>query len=122
MLPPEICLPISVQSTMTPQVNTEGKTVQVCQFKLTDIPDVMKNLNWRQAERFMRRWFSAPPYEIPIEYKKGTKSASELSASHVLSDLPFDWLRTASSRVEPKIDALVQQLTIVNEQDGFAPS
>ena len=68
----------------------------------------------------MLRWFNSPPYELPMEYKLGKKSANSLPQEHVLSDLPFAWLRTSSARVAPRIDKLVEQLTTVVENDDLA--
>ena len=93
--------------------------MSICQFKLTDIPQVMQHIGWNQARRLMLRWFNSPPYELPMEYKLGKKSASSLPQEHVLSDLPFAWLRTSSARVAPRIDELVRQLTTVVEDDDF---
>lgn len=89
--------------------------VALRQFKLTDLPSAMDRLGWTQGPRFMRRWFGGAAYALPADYKSGKRPASELPKDHVLSDLPFSWLRTASSRVARRLDEAVADLARVED-------
>jgi len=101
-------------STMTPASEAKGKRVEINQFYLTDIPNTMQRKGWLQGARFMRRWFAAPAFELPLEYKTGSKSASTLAPAHVLEDLPIRWLQSASSRVWPTVEEIVKEFQHVD--------
>jgi hypothetical protein len=63
-------------STLTPKANTDGKTVPVRQFKITDIPDAMRKMNWPVAAALMDHWFEGKPWDnetqgMPIDVKIG---------------------------------------------------
>jgi hypothetical protein len=106
------------KAKMAPGDEKEGEKLQVTDFKLTDIPKVMDALKWTEAARFQRKWFEAPAYELPAEYKTGKKDARTLPKEHVLDDLPFDWLLNKSERVKPVVDALIEEFSDVREYNG----
>lgn len=54
---------IKVISSLTEQEDNQQK-VPVRLFKITDIPEVMENMGWVVAARFMRKRFYDPFYEM----------------------------------------------------------
>jgi hypothetical protein len=84
------------------------------EFDITEIPDVMDKLNGVQGPRFMRRWFNATAYELPMKMKMGELDARALSKDQLLDDLPFNWLEN-SKRVGPIVKETVESLSEVNE-------
>ncbi|KQV23183.1 hypothetical protein ASC74_01115 [Pseudomonas sp. Root329] len=52
----------TIKSTMTPASNQTGQTVAVRQFKITDIPDAMKKIEWPVAAELMLKWFDGKPW------------------------------------------------------------
>jgi hypothetical protein len=50
-------------STLTPRANKEGTRVAVRQFKITDIPDAMRKMNWPVAAALMDHWFDGKPWD-----------------------------------------------------------
>ncbi|POA34902.1 MULTISPECIES: DUF6402 family protein [unclassified Pseudomonas] len=52
----------TVSSTMTPASNKVGRSVAVCLFKVTDIPDAMRKMNWPVAADLMQHWFDGKPW------------------------------------------------------------
>lgn len=64
-----------VTSTLTPKANPDGKTVSVRQFKITDIPDAMRKMDWLVAAALMDHWFEGKPWDnetlgMPSDVKK----------------------------------------------------
>ncbi|WOC79731.1 DUF6402 family protein [Stutzerimonas frequens] len=108
----------TILSQLTPASQTTGTEVRINPFKITDIPAAMERLSWTQSARLMRKWFSNPPYELPKTVKMGDVAASTLKPEQLLTDLPFDWLFSASGRIKPIIDAQVENLAVVNEFNG----
>ncbi|WP_164003057.1 DUF6402 family protein [Pyxidicoccus caerfyrddinensis] len=93
----------------------EAEKLELSDFKLTDIPKVMDALSWKEAARFQRKWFDAPAYELPRDYKTGKKDARTLDKSHVVEDLSFDWLMSASKRAKPEVDELIAEFSDIRE-------
>lgn len=108
-----------ILSKLTPSTQAEGKDATVKVFGITDIPTTMDRLQWNQGARLMRKWFSNPPYEMPMDVKVGRVSATTLTPQQLLVDLPFDWLFTASTRVKGSVDEMVADLQSVEEFSGF---
>lgn len=52
----------TVSSTMTPASNKVGRSVAVRLFKVTDIPDAMRKMNWFVAADLMQHWFDGKPW------------------------------------------------------------
>lgn len=109
----------SVRSKLTPTNQTAGKQAQVDVFKITDIPAAMSQREWIESARLMHKWFDNPAYEMPIAVKVGNTSPSSLDAQKLLTDLPFDWLFSASSRVRDPVGSLVSELQNVREFNGL---
>jgi hypothetical protein len=93
----------------------EGEKLQVSEFKLTDVPKVMDALKWKESARFQRKWFESPAYELERDYKTGKKDARTLDKAHLLDDLSFDWLLSATTRVKPVVDELTAEFADIRE-------
>jgi hypothetical protein len=52
----------TVATTMTPASNKSGQTATARQFKITDIPNTMRKLNWPVAADLMAHWFNGKPW------------------------------------------------------------
>lgn len=102
-------------SQLTPSKQTEGKKAPVETFKITDIPSAMDGLGWVQGARFMRKWFSSPAYELPKDVKLGRTSPSSLAPAQLLTDLPFEWLFSSSTRVSDPVAQKVAELRRIEE-------
>ncbi len=109
----------SIRSKLTPTAQTAGKQAPVDVFKITDIPAAMSQLGWTEGARLMRKWFDNSAYEMSIAVKVGDTSPSNLDAQKLLTDLPFDWLFSASSRVRGPVESLVSDLQDVHEFNGL---
>lgn len=107
--------PVPIVSQLTPSKQTEGKTAPVETFKITDIPQSMDGLGWRESARFMRKWFSSPAYELPMDVKLGRTSPSSLTSAQVLTDLPFEWLFSSSTRVSGPVSQKIAELSQIEE-------
>lgn len=107
-----------IVSKLTQSTQAAGKDAAVKVFGITDIPTTMDRLRWVQGARLMRKWLNNPPYEMPMDVKVGNVSATTLTAQQLLTDLPFDWLFTASTRVKGLIDEMVADLQNVEEFNG----
>ncbi|AMO78592.1 DUF6402 family protein [Pseudomonas citronellolis] len=108
-----------ILSKTTPSNQTAGKSAVVDVFKITEIPTSMDRLGWTQGARLMRKWFDNPAYELPMDVKTGKASASMLSPQQLLTDLPFEWLFSTSTRVKAPIDELINNLRNVEEFNEF---
>ncbi|MEB0043789.1 MULTISPECIES: DUF6402 family protein [unclassified Pseudomonas] len=108
-------MPAAITAPLTPATNKAGKEATAEVFQLTDIPVAMDKLGWKVAARVMRQWFRGAPYELPKAVKQGDIAASTLSAEKLITDIPFDWLFTASTRVKPEIDQFVADLSSTAE-------
>ncbi|WP_339513671.1 DUF6402 family protein [Pseudomonas sp. RL_15y_Pfl2_60] len=104
-----------VASTLSPASQTAGTETTAENFKITDIPAAMDTLGWAQGARLMRKWFSGAAYELPTDIKEGSSSPNTLDPENLLTDLPFDWLFTSSTRMRDDIDELVAGLSNVTE-------
>ncbi|MGB4074355.1 DUF6402 family protein [Pseudomonas sp.] len=109
-----------ILSKLSPSSQTAGKETAVETFKITDIPLAMDSLKWTQGARLMRKWFSDAAYELPTEVKRGSVSPSTLDPTHLLTDLPFDWLFSSSTRVKDDVEELVSGLSNVTEFNAMA--
>ncbi|EOI5782555.1 DUF6402 family protein [Cronobacter malonaticus] len=105
---------IKVKSSLTEQEDNQQK-VSVRLFKITDIPEVMENMGWVVAARFMRKWFNDPLYEMSKEEKLNKVDMALIDKCHMVEDIPFEWLCTASERVSPVIDNVLESISIVRE-------
>lgn len=107
-----------ILSKLTPASQVAGKDSPVETFKITDIPQAMDTLGWSEGARVMRKWFSGAAYELPKDVKEGKSSPNNLAADNLLTDLPFDWLFTSSTRVRDDVEELVAELSNVTEFSG----
>ena len=73
-------------STTSPKSNTVGKKVQVCQFKLSDIPATMRKKGWTVASKLMERWFSNPAWAITPEDKQDAPGTLDIQRTPVQID------------------------------------
>ncbi|WP_339456221.1 DUF6402 family protein [Pseudomonas sp. EA_65y_Pfl1_P120] len=105
--------PISVP--LTPAQKKDGQNVQAKTFQLSSIPKIMDKSGWTVSARVMRKWFAGAPYEMPKAVKQGDISASTLSAEKLITDIPFEWLFTASDRVKPKVDQYIADFFSTSE-------
>ena len=81
-------------STTSPKSNTVGKTVKVCQFKLSDIPSTMRKKGWTVAPKLMERWFSNPAWAITPEDKQdapGTLDIQRAPAQIDTANVTMQW-------------------------------
>jgi hypothetical protein len=92
----------------------EGQKADDSEFDITGIPGVMDSLKGVQGPRFMRRWFNATAYELPMKMKMGELDARTLSRAQLLEDLPFSWLES-STRVGPIVKETLESLSEINE-------
>lgn len=102
-------------SKLTPASQVAGRETPVETFKITDIPLAMDSLEWKEGARVMRKWFDNPAYEIPMDVKLGRTSPSSLSSTQLLTDLPFEWLLSSSTRVNDPVTQKVAELGRVEE-------
>jgi hypothetical protein len=102
-------------SKLTPASQVAGKETPVETFKITDIPLAMDTLGWKEGARVMRKWFVGPAYELPKDVKRGSVSPSNLAPAQLLTDLPFDWLFSSSTRVQRHVEELISELSNVTE-------
>ncbi len=102
-------------ASLTPVEDTEGRTVIVEQFKLTDIPDAMDKMGWAESAKIMRHWFSGEPYVLDMKVKKGELPTSNLSNEKIYSNIDFEWLYKATNRVQPWVEKLIAELRYVRE-------
>jgi hypothetical protein len=93
----------------------EGQKVEAKTFPISSIPAVMDRLEWTVAARTMRQWFAGEPFELSQAYKQGELPPSSLEAKNLITDIPFDWLFTASDRVKPKVDEFLAELSEATE-------
>lgn len=80
-------------STLTPKANTDGKTVPVRQFKITDIPDAMRKMNWPVAAALMDHWFEGKPW--PTE-----DGAMELAVKGHKKNAPAEYINETIIRMD----------------------
>jgi hypothetical protein len=107
-----------ILSKLTPTSQVAGKDSPVETFKITDIPQAMDTLGWSEGARVMRKWFDGASYELPMDVKEGKLSPKNLAAENLLTDLPFDWLFTSSTRVRDDVEELIAELSNVSEFSG----
>lgn len=108
-----------ILSRLSPTSEVTGKDTPVETFKITDIPQAMDTLGWSEGARVMRKWFNNPAYEMPLAVKVGDVSPSSLNQQQLLTDLPFDWLFSASTRVGSQAESLISGLQDVREFNGL---
>ncbi|EOC1475067.1 hypothetical protein ACI1AG_004107, partial [Cronobacter turicensis] len=108
---------IKIKSSLTEQEDNQQK-VSVRLFKITDIPEVMKNMGWVVAANFMRKWFNDPFYEMTMEEKIGDSAITTIDKTHILSDLDFEWL-LKSERVAKIFNQNLLSVTFVREYHSF---
>lgn len=53
---------VAARSILTPSSNRQGSVAQLRQFKISDIPAAMDNMNWPVAAALMRHWFLGDPW------------------------------------------------------------
>lgn len=104
-----------IRSRLTPASQVAGQDSPVETFKITDIPQAMDTLGWSEGARVMRKWFDNPAYELPMEVKRGNVPPSNLIPAHLLTDIPFDWLFSSSTRVQRHVEELISALSHVTE-------
>lgn len=106
-------------SKLSPSSQTTGKKVVVDTFKITDIPAAMDGMHWTQGARVMRKWFDSAAYELPMDVKLGKVSPSSLPPARLLTDLPFEWLFSSSTRVK---ELVTQKVAELNKVEEFNPT
>lgn len=104
-----------ILSKLSPASQTAGKEATVENFKITEIPAAMDGLRWTQGARVMRKWFDGAAYKLPMDVKLGKVSPSSLPPANLLTDLPFDWLFSSSTRVKDLVEQRVAELSKVDE-------
>lgn len=104
-----------ILSRLSPASEVAGKEAAVETFKITDIPQAMDTLGWSEGARVMRKWFDNPAYELPMDVKRGNVSPSNLAPAQLLTDIPFDWLFSSSTRVQSHVEELISTLSNVTE-------
>lgn len=98
----------TVKTSLTKTSDTERKVVEVNDFSIADIPNVMDKLGWKEGARLMRHWFTGAPYEMSLAYKIGTKDDRDLKKSgHTLENIDFNWLSTSSTRTKKIVASLI---------------
>jgi len=107
----------TTQAAMTPAGDAKGTQVVAEDFRISDIPKVMTTLTWTQGARIMNRWFNGAPHVMTADEKSGAIPASTLPAALVMTDLPFEWLFTGSTRVTPIVDEIKAQFRYVRDLD-----
>lgn len=98
-------------STLTPKANTDGKTVPVRQFKITDIPDAMRKMDWPVAAQLMEYWFNGEPW--PTEdgsIVAAVKSHHEHAPKKYINEsiIKMDWVLSF-----PKVHSYLDELRAV---------
>lgn len=110
---------VKKQSTLTPTTDKKPVVVEVEEFGVADIPKAMDALGWKEGARFMRHWFIANEYILPIEYKRGERDERDLLVGgHVLDDSDIDMLTARSARFKKIIQNL--EAEFVGEQQEYA--
>ncbi|MFZ4833756.1 DUF6402 family protein [Rouxiella sp. Mn2063] len=109
---------LKVKSKMTNEKDNKQE-VAVKLFKITDIPDVMEKMGWDVSASFMRKWFNDPYYEMSKDEKLNKVDMLKVDKQHVIKDLDFDWLFTASKRVKPVINEFLSGVSYVREYNSF---
>uniref|UniRef100_UPI000A120CF7 DUF6402 family protein n=1 Tax=Cronobacter sakazakii TaxID=28141 RepID=UPI000A120CF7 len=105
---------MKVKSSLAEQEDNQQK-VSVRLFKITDIPEVMEKMGWVVAAKFMRKWFNDPLYEMSKQEKLNKVDMALIDECHIVDDIPFEWLYTASARVSPAIDNFLKSISTVRE-------
>lgn len=98
---------------------SEPTEVVTDNFKVTDIPNAMEKSNWTTSARFMRKWLNEPEYTLPRKAKSGNIPPSALPKNALVTDLPFEWLLTSSTRIKPRIEELLASLSYVNNVNPY---
>jgi hypothetical protein len=113
-------------STLTPRANTDGKIVPVRQFKITDIPDAMRKMDWPVAAQLMEHWFNGEPW--PTEdggMLDSVKGHSEFAPNKYIEEsiIKMKWVM-GFSKVDEYIDKLRKTWNspkaIIQMRDAFS--
>lgn len=104
----------TIVTEITSYESSEPTEIVTDDFKITDIPNAMDKNNWKTSARFMRKWLNAPAYTLPRKAKSGNIPPSALPKNALVTDLPFEWLLTSSTRIKPRIDGILASLSYVN--------
>ena len=79
-------------SITSPISNVLGKKVYINVLSITDLPDAMDKMGWKVAPKLMRRWLSAPAWEMPFNVKNDKIDARRLAPSQVdVGTVTMDW-------------------------------
>jgi len=80
------------ESRTSPRENKQGKICYADVFRLTDLPEVMEKMGWRNSAALMKKWFANPGYTMTLGQKKGVIPASQYP-SHLLetSLITMEW-------------------------------
>ncbi|WP_226500763.1 DUF6402 family protein [Pseudomonas sp. MWU16-30322] len=99
----------TVSSTMTPASNKVGRSVAVRLFKVTDIPDAMRKMNWHVAADLMRHWFDGNPWPNTDDggMAELVKSHDEFAPAEYINEtiVTMDWAMTFD-RTKAAVDIL----------------
>tara|TARA_Y100000296_G_scaffold86647_2_gene127165 strand:- start:1713 stop:2726 length:1014 start_codon:yes stop_codon:yes gene_type:complete len=80
------------ESRTSPRENKQGKICYADVFRLTDLPEVMEKMGWKNSATLMKKWFDSPGYTMTREQKEGLVGASQYP-SHLLetSLITMEW-------------------------------
>ena len=79
-------------SITSPISNILGKKVYIKVLSLTDLPGAMDKMGWKVAPKLMRRWLSAPAWEMPSNVKIDRIDPRGLAPSQVdIGTVTMDW-------------------------------
>jgi hypothetical protein len=62
--PAKIQSTLSFESKLSPAYITQGKKVEIDMLKLSDLPEVMRNMGWVVAPKLMERWFQGDVFVL----------------------------------------------------------
>ncbi|MGE4802439.1 DUF6402 family protein [Yersinia hibernica] len=109
---------LNVTSKLTDEKDSK-QTIPIKVFKITDIPTVMDRMGWTISARFMRKWFYDSYYEMNKKEKLNKVDMQKIDKKHIIDDIKFEWLYTASQRVGPVIDNFIRNISYVREYNGY---
>ena len=97
----------AVTSSLTPASNTAGTVTAVRNFKITDIPTAMDNMNWPVSAALMRHWFRGEPWNTEDGgMNAAVKNHKQMAPSEYIEDsiVKMHWLLTYTRAQRAKDD------------------
>ncbi|TMU82449.1 MULTISPECIES: DUF6402 family protein [Pseudomonas] len=107
--------PAPATTQLTPSSDKAPVEVAVDEFKITDIPDVMRKMGWTEAARLMQRWFDGEPFEMTFDEKEGKLDVSKITQEKLFDDLDFDWLTASSPQTGEEIKELLEKAAYASQ-------